>query len=101
MGLENANNELKAEKDRLVTKNKELELKMEFILEENERLKAIISSMESQQQHLQWLQKYSLQIGRNVRVRNSSKFLGLHGINCFILLLYRVVAGPISGNVFF
>ena len=41
--------------------NKELRLKMDFILEENERLKAIIQSIESQQQQQQqqWANKNS------------------------------------------
>jgi len=48
--LEATNKELTREKDRLTTENKELQLKMGFILEENERLKSIIQSLESQQQ---------------------------------------------------
>ena len=47
--LDATNKEIGRERDRLTTENKELQLKMEFILDENERLKAIIRAMESQQ----------------------------------------------------
>ena len=46
--LESSNQSLIKDKERLTTENKELQLKMQFILEENERLKAIIRSLESQ-----------------------------------------------------
>jgi len=51
--LEGQNKELRRDVDQLTTDNKELRLKMDFILEENERLKAIIQSIESQQQQQQ------------------------------------------------
>lgn len=49
--LEGQNKELRRDVDQLTTDNKELRLKMDFILEENERLKAVIQSLEAQQQH--------------------------------------------------
>jgi dynactin complex subunit len=53
--LEEILSEQKAEMDRLSTENKELHLKMDIILEENRRLKAILnaSGQQQQQQHHQ------------------------------------------------
>ena len=53
--LENQVKDLKTDQDKLTTENKELKLKMQFILEENARLQDIIRNIQVQQQEQQQL----------------------------------------------
>ena len=69
--LENAVKELKADQEKLTTENKELKLKMSFILEENARLQDIIRNIQAQQQEQQQMDE-EMDGGHNSRINGQA-----------------------------
>merc|ERR1712110_257307 len=69
--LENAVKDLKTDQEKLTTENKELKLKMSFILEENARLQDIIRNIQAQQQEQQQMDE-EMDAGHNSRINGQT-----------------------------
>ena len=69
--LENAVKDLKSDQEKLTTENKELKLKMSFILEENARLQDIIRNIQAQQQEQQQMDE-EMDAGHNSRINGQT-----------------------------